>query len=157
VRAVHGASPTDIRDRLHGAGLRATASRVAVYEALREAGGHHGVDQIVALVARRGPRLSRMTVYNVVGDLREAGLVMCADAGPGRALYEVSDVWHHHFVCRGCGAVSDVPCVRGRKPCLAPSGPPGATVDEAQVIFRGLCRTCLSTHAGMRETEGEGT
>ena len=134
--------PTDARDRLRGAGVRATAPRVAVYEALRDAGGHHGVDHIVALVDRRGKRLSRMTVYNVVGDLREAGLVMCADVGPGLALYEVNDVWHHHFVCRDCGEVSDVPCVKGKKPCLVPAAPPGASVDEAQVIFRGLCRNC---------------
>jgi Fur family ferric uptake transcriptional regulator len=137
--------PPEVGDRLRRAGLRATAPRVAVYQALRAAGGHHGVDQIVALVARRGQPFPRMTVYNVVGDLREAGLVMCADAGPGRALYEVSDVWHHHFVCRRCGEVTDVPCMRDRKPCLVPSGPSGATVDEAQVIFRGLCRSCRST------------
>ena len=135
---------TEASDRLRDAGLRATAPRVAVYEALRDAGGHHGVDQIVALVGSRGKQLSRMTVYNVVDDLRGAGLVMCADVGPGLALYEVNDVWHHHFVCRECGEVSDVPCVKGKKPCLVPDAPPGASVDEAQVIFRGLCRTCQS-------------
>jgi Fur family ferric uptake transcriptional regulator len=145
VAPVSAPAPIDTRRRLHGAGLRATASRVAVFDALRDAGGHHGVDDIVALVARRGEPLSRMTVYNVVGDLREVGLVMCADAGPGRALYEVSDVWHHHFVCRACGEVTDVPCTKGRKPCLVPAGPKGATVDEAQVIFRGVCRSCRST------------
>ena len=135
---------TDVRDRLRGAGLRATMPRIAVYEALRDAGGHHGVDEIVTLIELRGARLSRMTVYNVVSDLREASLVMCADAGPGRALYEVSDVWHHHFVCRRCGEVADVPCLKGRKPCLEPSTPIGATVDEAQIIFRGLCHNCQS-------------
>jgi Fur family ferric uptake transcriptional regulator len=137
-----GDTSTEVRDRLRGAGLRATAPRVAVYEALRDAGGHHGVDEIVTLVERRGECLSRMTVYNVVDDLREVSLVMCADAGPGRALYEVSDVWHHHFVCRSCGEVTDVPCLKGRKPCLMPSVPIGASVDEAQVIFRGLCQNC---------------
>ena len=79
--------PIDSSDRLRDAGLRATAPRVAVYEALRDAGGHHGVDQIVARVGGRGKQLSRMTVYNVVDDLQGAGLVMCADVGPGLALY----------------------------------------------------------------------
>jgi Fur family ferric uptake transcriptional regulator len=137
-----GAPPTNVRDRLRSAGLRATAPRIAVYEALREAGGHHGVDEIVTLVEQHGTPLSRMTVYNVVSDLREASLVMCADVGPGRALYEVNDVWHHHFVCRSCGEVADVPCLKGSKPCLEPPSPIGASVDEAQVIFRGICRNC---------------
>ena len=141
---MRGPNPADASERLRDAGLRATGARVAIYEVLRDAGGHHGVDQIVALCERRGRRLSRMTVYNVVGDLREAGLVMCADVGPGLALYEVNDVWHHHFVCRGCGEVTDVACVQGKKPCLVPEAPAGASVDEAQVIFRGFCRNCQS-------------
>lgn len=61
--------------------------------------------------------------------------------GPGRALYELADHWHHYFVCRRCGAVSDVECAVGDTPCLhAPV--PGAVVDEAQVIFRGFCADC---------------
>jgi Fur family ferric uptake transcriptional regulator len=122
--------------------LRVTRPRVLVYSALRAAGGHQSVDEIVALLSKRGHRIPRMSVYNVVADLTSASLVMCADAGPGRALYEASDAWHHHFVCRSCGGVEDVPCVRGKKPCLNPPPSVHGTVDEAQVIFRGICEAC---------------
>jgi Fur family ferric uptake transcriptional regulator len=89
-----------------------------------------------------------MSIYNVMADLTEASLVMSADTGPGRALYEASDVWHHHFVCRGCGRIEDVPCLKGRKPCLLPpKGLPGSTIDEAQVIFRGHCADCAARAA----------
>ncbi len=83
-----------------------------------------------------------MSVYNVVSDLQAAGIVMCADTGPGRALYEVGETWHHHFVCRVCGSIVDIPCVTGKKRCL--DSPPafGGTVEEAQVVFRGVCETC---------------
>ena len=134
--------PDDFAARLRTAGLRATRPRLAVYAALRRAGGHRSVDEIAALLARRGERVPRMSVYNVVADLTAAGLLMCADTGPGRALYEAADEWHHHFVCRVCGRVSDVPCVRGEKPCLEPPASLAATVEEAQVIFRGVCRAC---------------
>jgi Fur family ferric uptake transcriptional regulator len=135
--------PTDdVAARLRAAGLRATRPRIAVYEALRRAGGHRSVDEIASLLSRRAPAVSRMSVYNVVADLTAAGLLMCADTGPGRALYEVADRWHHHFVCRVCGAVADVPCVRGEKPCLEPPASLAASVEEAQVIFRGVCRAC---------------
>ena len=83
-----------------------------------------------------------MSVYNVVADLQAAALVMSADVGPGRALYEVAETWHHHFVCRVCGAITDVPCVRGKKPCLDPPAALAGTVEEAQVIFRGVCAAC---------------
>jgi Fe2+ or Zn2+ uptake regulation protein len=131
-----------VRGTLRQAGLRATGARIAVYQALRHVGGHHSVDEIVGIVRADGHVIPRMSVYNVVADLQAAGLVMCADTGPGRALYEVSDTWHHHFVCRVCKRVIDVPCLKGEKPCLEPPASFRGQVDEAQVIFRGVCEHC---------------
>jgi len=143
-------SNLDARDRLREAGLRVTRPRILVFEVLREVGGHRSVDDLVDLLGRRGEVIPRMSVYNVVNDLETAGLLIRADVGPGRALYEVSDVWHHHFVCRVCSKVVDVPCVRGEKPCLEPPSPVAGTIDEAQVIFRGICDECSSNHATPR-------
>ena len=122
----------------------ATRPRLAVLSVLRELGGHHSVDGLVALLGHRGMRVTRMTVYNVVAALWEAGLLMRADAGPGRALYEAGDIWHHHFVCRRCGEVFDLPCVVGGKPCIEVTSERIGRLDEAQIIFRGLCSQCAA-------------
>ncbi|HED53931.1 MAG TPA: transcriptional repressor [Phycisphaerales bacterium] len=140
-----GLTDEAIADRLREAGLRVTKSRVAVYRVLHESDGHLSVDEIVELVAARGERYPRMTVYNIIARFLGAGLVMQADAGPGRALYEIAERWHHHFVCRVCGSVYDVPCVVGRKPCLEPDASDIGEVDEAQIIFRGVCTACTSS------------
>ena len=134
-----------VKKRLRAAGLRATRPRTLVYRTLSEIDGHLSVDEVAAALRDRGADLPRMSVYNVVADLEAAGLVMCADAGPGRALYEVNDVWHHHFVCRVCKTVTDVPCWTGEKPCLEPPSSLPGTIDEAQVIFRGVCEKCETT------------
>ena len=132
-----------IESRLRGAGLRVTGPRVKVYNLLESLGGHHSADNLVQRLSAQGAGLSRASVFNVLNDLTRAGLVMLCDAGPGRAYYEASDHWHHHFVCRACGEIYDVPCSGGRKPCLEPDLPgPGFQVDEAQVIFRGRCPMC---------------
>jgi len=137
-----------VREKLRAVGLRATRPRTLVYAVLREVGGHRSVDEVVQLLEKRGESIPRMSIYNVMADLTGASLVMLADAGPGRALYEASDHWHHHFVCRGCGRIEDVPCLEGHKPCLLPpDGLPGSTVDEAQVIFRGHCAACAANAA----------
>lgn len=128
-------------DRLRAAGLVATRPRLMVLRSLEEAAGHLAVEDIDASLRRVDEALPRASLYNVVRDLVTAGVAMQADVGPGRALYEVADGWHHHFVCRRCGRVVDVPCLEDRKPCLV-AGVPGLEVDEAQVIFRGLCETC---------------
>lgn len=134
------------RERLRAAGLRATRPRTLVYALLSEVGGHRSVDEVSDLLEKRGETIPRMSIYNVMSDLTGASLVMLADVGPGRALYEAGDVWHHHFVCTGCGKIEDVPCLKGRKPCLLPpKNLPGTTIEEAQVIFRGHCAACAES------------
>lgn len=140
-------------ERLRAAGLRVTRPRTLVYAVLREVGGHRSVDEVSQLLDERGHAVPRMSIYNVMADLTEASLAMLADTGPGRALYEASDVWHHHFVCRGCGSIEDVPCLEGRKPCLLPPrSRRGRTIDEAQVIFRGLCAGCARKAAARKRS-----
>ena len=136
-------TPEPIENRLRAGGLRVTRPRTAVYNLLKSLGGHHSADELAQRLSAEGPGMSRASVFNVLNDLSSAGLVMLSDAGPGRAYYEASDEWHHHFVCRKCGQIFDVPCSTGRKPCLSADLPgPGFSVDEAQVIFRGLCPAC---------------
>ena len=129
--------------RLRAAGLRATRPRMLVMGVLRERGGHMSADEVVDALQAQGNPLRRGSVYGVVAALLTHGLLMMTDVGPGRARYELADRWHHHFVCRVCGAIEDVDCVVGAKPCLEPDGVDGE-VDEAQVIFRGRCRACIA-------------
>lgn len=105
------------------------------------------------MLTEAGTPLPKATLYNVVEVLVEAGILMQADHGPGKAVYEYAERWHHHFVCRRCGVIIDVPCVVGEKPCLHPDLPDAHEVDEAQIIFRGLCPTCASS-AGRRSAGG---
>ena len=122
--------------------MKVTRPRVLVLNELKEHGGHVSADDIVAAVKARGTALTRASVYNALAALLAHGLVMLTDVGPGKALYELAEKWHHHFVCRSCGTIQDVACVVGERPCLEPESVAGK-VDEAQVIFRGLCLNCL--------------
>jgi Fur family ferric uptake transcriptional regulator len=45
-------------------------------------------------------------------------------------------------VCRGCGHTEDVEGVTGSAPCLQPSDDGGFVLDEAVVVFWGLCPQC---------------
>ena len=126
---------------LRAAGRRVTRPRLAVYRALAALGGHRSADEVVAALRASGERLPRTSVYNALEALRGAGIVMQARADAGATLYEAAVTWHHHFVCRRCGSITDVPCATGEKPCLDPDIP-GVEVDEAEVIYHGLCPRC---------------
>ena len=67
---------------------------------------------------------------------------------------------HHHLVCRGCGVVADVDCAVGQAPCLTPSETAGFAVDEAEVVFWGLCAGCQAArrqHEHAPSTPAHGT
>ena len=141
--AATGVSDSELERTLRSAGLKSTRPRLLVLRFLRERGGHRSADEITDALTAEDTSLLRGSVYNVLNKLEKHGLVTLAIIGPGRALYEMANPWHHHFVCRACEAVLDVPCVVCDKPCLE-STLAGARIDEAQVIFRGLCPACVA-------------
>lgn len=131
-------------DRLRAAGLRVTATRVAVLAALAEH-AHRDVDTIIGTVRNRLGAASTQGVYDVLRTLCDAGLARRIEPAGSPARFEarVGDN-HHHIVCRRCGAVTDVDCVVGERPCLDPSATHGYVLDEAEVTFWGLCPQCRS-------------
>ena len=52
---------------------------------------------------------------------------------------------HHHVVCRSCGVIADVDCAVGEAPCLTPSDGLGFEIDEAEVVYWGLCAACTTS------------
>ncbi|MGZ4184822.1 MAG: Fur family transcriptional regulator [Solirubrobacteraceae bacterium] len=131
--------------RLRGAGLRATAPRVAVLAEVA-ADGHLTVDQIATGARRRLGAISTQAVYDALGALTGVGLVRRIEPAGSPTRYEtrVGDN-HHHVVCRSCGAIADVDCAVGDPPCLSPSDAGGFEIDEAEVIFWGTCPLCQTT------------
>ena len=132
--------------RLRAAGLRVTPQRVAILDALAGLGGHPTADEVAVALGKAGSPLPRASLYHALGAMADAGVVLVADAGPGTARFEVAGDWHHHLVCRACGTIVDVQCATGKRPCLE-AVLPGAIVDEAQVVFRGLCPACAGERA----------
>ena len=87
--------------------------------------------------------MSQQAVYDVLRALTDAGLVRRIQPPGSVARYEsrVGDN-HHHVVCRSCGAIADVDCAVGAAPCLTASDDHGFAIDEAEVIYWGLCPDC---------------
>nr|WP_194945718.1 Fur family transcriptional regulator [Mycolicibacterium malmesburyense]CRL67146.1 Fe2+/Zn2+ uptake regulation protein [Mycolicibacterium malmesburyense] len=136
----------DYAERLRAADLRVTRPRLAVLEAVY-GNPHADTETIFGAVRRALPDVSRQAVYDVLAALTSAGLVRKIQPSGSVARYEsrVGDN-HHHVVCRSCGVIADIDCAVGDTPCLTPSDPEGAldgfVLDEAEVIYWGLCPDC---------------
>jgi Fur family transcriptional regulator, stress-responsive regulator len=135
----------DLEDRLRGAGLRVTSSRVAVLRVLCEADDHPRVEQVIERVRSGGLSISTQAAYDACEALRSRGLARRIALGGGPARYEGrAGDRHHHLVCRACGVTVDIDGVSGVAPCLDTPRATGFTIDEAEVTFWGLCPSCQS-------------
>jgi len=131
------------RGCLRQANLRVTAPRLAVLLSLVGKGAHRDADAIAGIARARLGSLSTQAVYDNLHTLERAGLVRRIQPSGHPARYEarVGDN-HHHIVCRRCGHTADIDCAVGGAPCLEPSANHGFVVEEAEVIFWGLCPDC---------------
>ena len=127
---------------LRGVALRVTRPRVAVLSAVHDH-PHADTDSIIGVVREHLSEVSHQAVYDVLRALTAAGLVRRIQPTGSVARYEarVGDN-HHHVVCRSCGAIADVDCAVGEAPCLTASDDQGFTIDEAEVVYWGLCPGC---------------
>jgi len=132
---------------LRGAALRVTRPRVAVLGAVHGY-PHADTETIIGAVRSDLPEVSHQAVYDSLHVLTTAGLVRRIQPSGSVARYEsrVGDN-HHHVVCRSCGVIADVDCAVAETPCLTASDDRGYSIDEAEVIYWGLCPGCATAAA----------
>lgn len=138
---------------LRAAGLRVTTPRRAILAWLTEH-PHSTADAIRSGVREQFGAVSTQAVYDVLGACTAAGLLRRIEPAGHAASFErrVGDN-HHHMVCRGCGRTEDVDCTVGARPCLTPVDERGYAIDEAEVVFWGVCPDCLTADSSDEQTQ----
>jgi len=144
-----GARP-DWDARLRSVGLRSTAQRRAVLQALFEA-RHATVDELAAEVQRTMPDVSLSTIYRTLEALDEAGLVTHAHLHHGSPTYHsVDEEPHVHLVCTQCGFIGQQPIAVAASLASELRASTGFVVDVSHLAVHGLCATCLETDGARR-------
>jgi Fur family ferric uptake transcriptional regulator len=136
---------SEYEQMLRDASLRVTRPRVAVLSAVYQR-PHADTDSILGAVRDEIGEVSHQAVYDILRALTDTGLVRRIQPAGSVARYEsrVADN-HHHVVCRTCGVIADADCAVGETPCLTPSHDHGFAIDEAEVVYWGLCPECATT------------
>lgn len=138
------ASTPELEQLLRAASLRVTRPRVAVLTAVREH-PHADTDTVIRVVRGELGDVSHQAVYDVLRVLTTAGLLRRIQPAGSVARYESRvDDNHHHVVCRGCGTIADVDCAVGQIPCLTAADDHGFVIEEAEVVYWGLCPECAA-------------
>ena len=137
----------DPREMLRAVGLRVTGQRITVLDALL-AHPHSSAEVIARYTRGVLGTVSTQAVYDVLRACTDAGLVRRIEPAGSPAVFETrANDNHHHLVCRSCGVIADVDCSAGAAPCLTPMDDNGFLVDEAEVVYWGLCSTCQKNSA----------
>lgn len=134
-------SGQDAKARLRAAGLRVTSPRLTVLDVLRKQ-PHSTLDEIRQAATAHLGSLSTQATYDILAALHGARIIRRIEPAGSPPRYELAIDNHHHLICRSCGQLRDAGCQVGTAPCLTPESSFGYVVDEAEVIYWGLCPTC---------------
>jgi Fe2+ or Zn2+ uptake regulation protein len=129
-------------DTIHGAGLRMTEQRRAVYDALLGERDHPTAVDVFTRVRERMPAISLATVYNCLDTLTACRLVKTVQLDRGPARYCPNLEEHAHFHCESCGTVLDLPLRTRRHPHDVWELPQDLSITGHEVAFRGICPKC---------------
>ena len=123
-------------------GLKMTPQRRAIVEYLEHAFNHPTAEDVYVAVNARFPLTSRATVYNTLNLLKAASLVR-EIARDGVVRFDPNLSEHHHFICRQCGSVEDLPWEA--VPPVDLSALEGAKrVESFDLTLHGVCAACGS-------------
>jgi len=109
-KAEQGAgSAVDLTTLLRAQGLRVTAQRLLILEAVRSAPGHVTAEDLYQQVRDHLPALSIVSVYRTLEFFAQRGILTRTSMGARAVHWE----WHvgpehHHLICRSCGSLREV-------------------------------------------------
>jgi Fur family ferric uptake transcriptional regulator len=135
-------SDSSLAEVLRARGLRLTAQRQLVLEAVHEL-GHATPDQVHAQVSTVAAGVNITTVYRTLELLEELGLVTHAHLSHGAPTYHtVGEVQHVHLVCRACGRVTEVSSAMLAPLAQTLDAEQGFMIDIGHVALFGVCAHC---------------
>ena len=122
---------------------RHTPQRAAVLAVIARAGRPLLPQEVLQEAGSEAPGISIATVYRALKKLADAGVIApVAIAGEPVRYESAGHGHHHHFQCRECLRVYDVPgCVGALHGML----PPGFTLEAHEVTLYGRCSSCPGT------------
>ena len=98
-------SPTDLKT----IGLKATLPRLRILELFEKSNVRHlTAEEVYKILAKEGTDTGLATVYRVLTQFEQAGLLVRHHFESGKAVFELKQGGHHdHIVCVECGHVEE--------------------------------------------------
>jgi Fur family transcriptional regulator, ferric uptake regulator len=132
---------------LSDAGYRRGGARRAILELLDEQSCALSAIEVEHMLSSRRREVSRASVYRVMDELEEIGVVQRVEIGQGVVRYEPvrrGSGHHHHLVCDTCGRLQPFSDDELERAIRRVSARLTLSVSEHEVVLHGACATCSS-------------
>jgi Fur family ferric uptake transcriptional regulator len=132
---------------LSDAGYRRGGARRAILDLLDEQSCALSAAQIQEALGRRERDVSRSSVYRVMEELEEIGLLQRVELGQGMVRYEAvrgGPGHHHHLVCDHCGRLQPFTDDGLERAIRRLSDRVPLRVSEHEIVIHGACDTCAA-------------
>ena len=132
--------------------MRNTSQRKAVMLALGDLHGTHPTaSEIYGAIRVRNFQIGLATVYRVLTQFEQAGLLNRSNFESGKAVYEINEGQHHdHLVCMDCGRVEEFfdPEIERRQHAIAEQR--GFVLQEHALSLYANCSKTDCPHKGTK-------
>jgi Fur family transcriptional regulator, ferric uptake regulator len=132
---------------LSDAGYRRGGARQAILELLGEQPCALSAVEIEHALTSRRREVSRASVYRVMDELEEIGLVQRVEIGQGMVRYEPvrhGSGHHHHLVCDSCGRLEQFADEELERTIRRVAERLPLRVSEHEIVLHGACESCAS-------------
>lgn len=142
----------DMIDELKSTGLKATLPRLKILEIFQRAEQRHmTAEDVYRVLLAEQSDIGLATVYRVLTQFEQAGLLSRHHFEAGKAVYELREDEHHdHLVCLDCGHVEEFhdPEIERRQTAVAKARG-FALADHALSLYANCTKTdCPYRHSG---------
>ena len=96
-------------EELKSSGLKATLPRIKILDIFQRAQQRHmTAEDVFKILLSEGSDIGLATVYRVLMQFEQAGLLTRSNFESGKAVFELNEGQHHdHLVCLDCGHVEE--------------------------------------------------
>ena len=134
----------DTIDELKSTGLKATLPRLKILEIVQKTVQRHlTAEDVYRLLLSEQSDIGLATVYRVLTQFEQAGILSRNHFEAGKAVYELREDQHHdHLVCVSCGSVEEFldAEIERRQHNIATNL--GWTLQDHAMSLYGLCPAC---------------
>jgi len=125
----------DLISKLKSVGVTPTAQRLDIANIIFAKPQHLSADQVLQMVNKDSPNVSKATVYNTLGLFAQKGLVNEVIVDPSRVFYDSNVSKHFHFFNTDTYELTDIPVNEVHIEQLAEL-PEGTIASSLEVIVR---------------------